>query len=93
MAPKFIFLLLIFSASRKLNDSSFLLYSRHIFRLQLVSFKIGSTDILLENLFQNFHSLVFLQISSGLGIVFKRFFAFEFYSLAYCFSMINLVFD
>ena len=30
-----------------------------------------------------------LQFSSGLGFVFKRFFAFDYYSVAYVFSMIN----
>ena len=68
---------------------------RHFFGLQLVSFNIKQYWEFARKfyLFQNFYLSVSIAIFFRPCYCFKRLFAFEYYSVAYVFSMINLLFE
>ena len=92
LAPTFIFVILIFSVI-KLNDFSFL-HFHHFFGLQLISFNIRQYWEFVRKSFPKFPSWFLLQFSSCLGFVFKRLILFfDYYSAAYVFSMIHLIFE
>ena len=93
----FIFVRLILSVDKKLNDFNLRFFQlfqdfRHFFGLQLLSFNIRQyCDFFWIAFFEIFTGNFLLQFSSDPGIVFKQFFALfaQFYSVAYFFSMIN----
>ena len=93
LAHSFIFFILIFSVVKKLIDFSFFLDFHCLwFAIDFIQVQ-ANTESCLESIFQNFRLLLFIAFFLGLGIVFKRFFAFEFYSVAYVFSVIILIFE
>ena len=82
LAPTFILLILIFSVIKKLNDFGFFLDFRYFFGLQLILFNIRQYWQFARVPFPECPIITFILIFSGLGIVLKRFFAFECFSVA-----------
>ena len=91
LAPTFIFATLILSIVKKIEWFQPFLEFRHFFGLQLIWFSIRQYWEFVRKPFPNFHLLLLIAVFSGFGIVFKRFFALESFSVAYVFSMINYI--
>ena len=93
LAPAFVIVILIFSVVKKLNYFSFFLDFRHFFGLQLISFNRRLLLRVCWKAVSIISTYYYLLKFFGLGFVFKRFFAFEFHSVACVFSMILLIFE